>query len=86
MTGSNAVGRSLPGVAHHGLWQVRMVHDPANTGISGFNLKSAGLAGFASTERIRVGMAPGQVGFDGPGMAKLPPRSWREEFRRDAQA
>jgi hypothetical protein len=43
LSGTYAVGRSLPGTAHHGLWQIGMVHDPDNTDFSGFNLKSAAL-------------------------------------------
>ena len=66
--GTYGVGRALPGTAHKGLWQIRMVHDPDNTGFSGFNLKTAGLAGFDVSELIRVGLAPDEVGFDGTGV------------------
>lgn len=69
MSGTYAVGRSLPGIAHHGLWQIRMVHDPDNTEFSGFNLKSAGLPGFDETEIIRVGMALEPIASIGKGIS-----------------
>jgi hypothetical protein len=68
LSGTYAVGRALPSIAHQGLWQVRMVHDPDNTGFSGFNLKTTALPGFDSGEIIRVGMAADQAGFDGTGV------------------
>ncbi|MCP5526297.1 MAG: hypothetical protein H7A47_05760 [Verrucomicrobiales bacterium] len=57
LRGSGAMGRSLPGTTHHGLWQLRMVHDRRSQSFSGFNLKSAASPGFAATEVIRIGMA-----------------------------
>ena len=69
LNGTYAVGRSLPGVAHHGLWHIRMVHDPNNTDFSGFNLKSASLPGFAETEIIRVGMTASPIASTGKGIS-----------------
>jgi hypothetical protein len=56
LSGMQAVGRGLPGIAHHGLWSIRMVHDRGLTGFSGFNLKSAARSGFEAAEVIRVGL------------------------------
>jgi hypothetical protein len=69
MNGTYAVGRSLPGTAHHGLWQIRMVHDPDNTDFSGFNLKSAALSGFNETEIIRAGMTAQPIASIGKGIS-----------------
>ena len=69
MTGTYAVGRSLPGTTHHGLWQIRMVHDPDNTDFSGFNLKSAAVSGFGETEIIRVGMTAQPIASIGKGIS-----------------
>lgn len=68
LSGTYGVGRALPGIAHHGLWAVWMVHDPDNTGFSGFNLKTAALPGFGASEIIRVGMAADQLGFNDSGV------------------
>jgi hypothetical protein len=68
MAGTYAVGRALPGVVHHGLWQIRMVSDPDNNGFAGFSLKSAALAPFDETEVIRVGMTPAPIASIGKGI------------------
>ena len=69
LSGTYAIGRGLPGTAHHGLWQIRMVHDPDKTGFSGFNLKSAAVGGFNETEVIRVGMTVQPVASIGKGVS-----------------
>lgn len=69
LSGTYAVGRGLPGTAHHGLWQIRMVHDPDNTDFSGFNLKSAAVSGFGETEIIRMGMTTQPIASIGKGIS-----------------
>ena len=67
--GTYALGRALPGIVHHGFWQIRMVSAPDNTGFAGFNLKSAALAGFDQTEVIRVGLTPAPIASIGKGIS-----------------
>jgi hypothetical protein len=69
LSGTYAVGRALPGIAHHGLFQIRMVSNPNNIGFAGFNLKSAALSGFGETEVIRVGMTPAPIASIGKGIS-----------------
>ena len=53
--GTYGVGRGLASALSVGTWRVTAVHDPNNSGFSGFNLKTSTQAGFGADELIRFG-------------------------------
>jgi hypothetical protein len=67
--GTYGVGRGLSSPLSAGTWQVTAVHDPDNSGFSGFNLKTSTQAGFDADEVFRFGLdGSGARGFMCPPM------------------
>ncbi|MCX6911749.1 MAG: PEP-CTERM sorting domain-containing protein [Verrucomicrobia bacterium] len=54
--GTCGVGRGLASALPVGTWRVTAVHDPNNSGFSGFNLKTSTQAGFGTGELLRFGL------------------------------
>lgn len=53
--GTYGVGRGLASILPVGAWRLTAVHDPHNSGFSGFNLKASTQAGFGTDELLRFG-------------------------------
>jgi hypothetical protein len=56
LSGTYAVGRGLASAVPVGAWHLVAVHDPNNSGFSGFNLKTSTQAGFGADELLRFGL------------------------------
>ncbi len=55
LSGAYALGRGLTNAMPAGTWHLVAVHDPDNSGFSGFNLKTSTQAGFGADELLRFG-------------------------------